>query len=74
MSKLAMVGLIVTIIGIVGLAVPYFTTRETHDVAKLGNLEVKNTEDHTHWIPPAAAGGVLAVGIVLMGAGLYRRT
>ena len=73
MSKLAIIGAILAIIGVVGLAVPYFTTRETQEVAHVGDLKVQTTNDKEHSIPPAAAGGVLAVGVVLLGAGLFRR-
>jgi hypothetical protein len=42
-------------------------------VAKLGDLKVQTQEHETHAIPPAAAGAVLAVGVVVLGAGLLRR-
>ena len=61
------------IVGIVGLAVPVFTTHKTEDVAKIGDLKIQTTENTSHNIPPVLSGGVLALGVVLIGLGLYRK-
>ncbi|HEY1721515.1 MAG TPA: hypothetical protein VGG27_09750 [Magnetospirillaceae bacterium] len=74
MNKLAAIGAILVVLGIVGLAVPWFTTTDTKDVANIGNLHVQAQEQHQHSIPPMAAGAVLVVGIVVLGGGLFRRT
>ncbi len=73
MRKLMAVGAILVILGVMGLAIPYFTTSETKDVAKVGDLKLQTTERTSHAIPPLAAGGVLAVGVVLLGAGFFRK-
>lgn len=73
MAKLTLIGAILVILGVIGFAIPYITTTETKDVAKLGDLKIQAQEEKTHSIPPAASGAVLIVGIVVLGAGLFRR-
>lgn len=73
MSKLMAIGAVLVLLGVVGLAVPYFTTSETKDVAKVGDLKLQTTERTSHSIPPIAAGGVLVLGAVLIGAGFLRK-
>lgn len=73
MSKLMAVGAVLVLLGVLGLAVPYFTTSETKDVAKVGDLKLQTTESTSHSIPPMAAGGVLVLGVVLLGAGAFRK-
>jgi hypothetical protein len=73
MSKLMAVGAVLVLLGVLGLAVPYFTTSETKDVARVGDLKLQATERTSHAIPPMAAGGVLVLGVVLLGAGFFRK-
>lgn len=73
MNGVVMSGVALAILGLIGLAIPVFTTQQTKDVAKIGDLKVQTTENQTHVVPPIVAGGALALGIVLIGAGLYRR-
>ncbi len=73
MGKITAIGAILVVLGIIGLAVPWFSTNETKDLAKIGDLKIQANEQHTHTIPPAAAGAVLVVGVVVLGAGLLRR-
>ena len=72
-SALVIVGAILALLGIVGLAVPEFTTQHTEEVAKVGPLHVESTERSSHFVPPMAAGGALVLGVVLIGGGLVRR-
>jgi len=73
MNGLMIFGVVLLIVGLVGLAVPVFTTQKTEDVAKIGGLKIQTTEDTSHSIPPFLSGGVLALGVVLIGLGLYRK-
>ena len=73
MSALMIIGALLALVGIVGLAVPEFTTQHTKDVANVGPLHVQATEHESHFIPPVVAGGALALGIVLIGGGLVQR-
>ena len=76
MNRLVAFGAILVILGVVGLSTPWlkFTTSETKDVANIGNLHVQSKEDKVHVIPPAVAGAVIAIGVVILGGGLFRRT
>jgi hypothetical protein len=74
MSKLMGMGAILVILGVIGFAVPYFTTQQTTDVAKIGDLKLQSTESTGHVVPPWAAGSVLGLGVVLLGAGFVRKT
>ena len=73
MNGLIIIGLMLVVLGVVGLAIPVFTTQETKEVARIGDLTLQNTEDTSHTIPPLLAGGALIVGLVLIGASLYRK-
>ncbi len=68
-----MIGVVVLALGLLGLAVPYFTTQQTTEVARLGDLKLQTTESKSYAIPPLVAGGGVVLGIVLIGAGMYRR-
>jgi hypothetical protein len=42
------------------------------ECATLGDLKVQATEQTPHSIPPLLSGGVMILGVVLVGAGLYK--
>jgi hypothetical protein len=73
MTGLMMGGAVLLLLGLLGFAVPYFTTQHTKDVAKVGDLKLQTTEHTTYAVPPLVAGGAAVLGVVLIGAGLYRR-
>lgn len=72
MNGLMMIGVILVALGVVGFAIPVFTTQKTENVATIGNLKIQDTHDVWHQIPPLLSGGVLVLGLVLVGAGLAR--
>lgn len=72
MKSIVWLGAVLALLGILGLAIPVFTTSQTKDVAKLGSLKIQSTEQSTHVVPQAVSAGALALGIILIGAGLYR--
>ena len=74
MNGLVIAGAVCILLGIIGFAIPMFTTEQTTDVAKVGGLKLQTTESTTHIIPPLAAGGALVLGVVLIGAGFYRKS
>jgi hypothetical protein len=74
MNMLVIAGALLALAGIVGLAMPVFTTPQTSEVARVGDLHIDAKENTTHVIPPLVSGGALALGIVLMGGGLLRRS
>jgi hypothetical protein len=74
MKPIVIVGVIILLLGILGLAIPEFTTNETKNVVQLGDLKVQATEPTSHSIPPIVAGAAIIVGLVLTGAGLYQKS
>jgi hypothetical protein len=67
-------GAVLILLGLLGFAVPYFTTQQTHDVAKVGDLKLQTTENRTFEVPPLVSGGAVVLGVVLIGAGFYRKS
>ena len=74
MNGLILAGIVLVIIGIGGLAFPFFTTSQTKDVANIGSLDLQTTQNTSHSIPPLVSGGILVLGIVLTGAGISRKS
>jgi hypothetical protein len=73
MNGLVMVGAILAVIGLLGFAIPSFTTQHTEEVAHIGDLKLQNTESEHHFVPPAVSAGAVVLGIVLVGAGVATR-
>ena len=73
MKSIVWLGALLASLGILGLTVPVFTTTQTKDIVKLGELKVQNTERSVHVVPLPLSAGALVLGIVLMGAGLYQK-
>lgn len=75
MSRFPLVGAgaVLVILGLIGFAIPMFTTQETTELARVGELKLQTTQTTSHIIPPLLSGGVLIIGIILMGVGLYRK-
>jgi hypothetical protein len=72
-STLVVIGTVLVVLGLIGFAFPMFTTKETTELARLGELKLETTQTTTHVIPPLVIGGVLVAGVILLGAGLYRK-
>jgi hypothetical protein len=73
MKPIVMVGAILVLLGLLGLAIPEFTTHETKNVVQLGDLKIQANEPTQHSIPPIASVAAIIVGAVLLGSGLYRK-
>ncbi|MDR3518116.1 MAG: hypothetical protein P4M00_20135 [Azospirillaceae bacterium] len=73
MSKLMAAGTVLVLLGILGFAIPYFTTSDTREVARVGDLKLQTTESTSHVIPPEAAGGLLVLGFIILGVGFFRK-
>ena len=72
-SSLLIIGAILVLGGIAAWAVPSFTTTETKDVAKIGDLSVRANEHETHFVPPAVAFGAIVIGAVFLVSGARSR-
>ena len=73
MKSIIWLGTLLALLGILGLTIPAFTTSQTKDVVNVGGLKIQSTEQSTHVVPQALSAGVLVLGVVLIGAGLYQR-
>ena len=73
MKGTLLVGVALAILGLIGFAMPVFTTTQTKDVAKVGDLHLQANERDSHTIPPLVSGGLLAIGVVLMGVGALNK-
>jgi hypothetical protein len=74
MNIVVIAGALLVLVGVAGLAMPVFNTTQDKEVAHIGDLHVDAKESTTHFIPPLISGGALALGIVLIAGGLFRRT
>lgn len=72
-NGLMLVGAVLVLLGVLGLAIPEFTTQRTKDVATVGDLKLQTQVATPHFVPPAVSATGLALGVVLLGAGFYRR-
>ena len=73
MKILTTSGAILAVLGLLGFAIPMFTTQQTKDVANIGGLKLQTTESTSHVVPPLLAGGALVLGLVLIGVGIARK-
>lgn len=73
MKSITWFGALLALLGVIGLAIPVFTTSQTKDVAKLGDLKVQSTEESTHVVPQALSVGLLVLGVILIGAGTLQK-
>jgi hypothetical protein len=72
-NTLVLIGAILAVLGVLAIAVPYFTTTETRDIAKVGDLKLQTKTEETHTIPPYVGPAALVIGIIVLGAGLMQR-
>ena len=70
---LMILGVVLVVAGLLGFAIPVFTTHQTRDVARIGELKIQTTEDTPHIIPPLLSGGVLMLGVILIGVSVYQK-
>ena len=72
MRGLALLGVVLVILGIAGLAFTHFSYTETSPVLKAGPIEVNKQEEHTISFPLAGSIVVLLAGVVLVVIGRRR--
>jgi hypothetical protein len=70
MRSVIIFGAVLILLGLVAFAMPSFNTEETKDVVKLGDVKVQAKTEEPHVIPPLVSEGAMALGILLIGAGL----
>jgi hypothetical protein len=73
MKPMVWFGAILALLGVLGPAIPAFTTSQTKDVVNLGDLKLQSTERTTHTVPQALSLGAIALGVILIAAGARTR-
>lgn len=73
MRGIVLIGAVLALLGLLGLAIPVFSTTQTKDVAKIGDLKIRANKEASHVVPPMLAGGALVIGLVLVGAGFMKK-
>jgi ABC-type nickel/cobalt efflux system permease component RcnA len=71
MKSITWVGAVIVLLGMLGLAIPVFTTSRTENLAQVGSVKIQDTEQSMHVIPQILSAGVLVLGLLMIGAGLY---
>ncbi len=72
MKGIVLAGAVVALLGLLGLAIPVFSTSQTKDVAKIGDLKIQANEETSHVVPPMLAGGAVIIGLIMLGAGYMK--
>ena len=70
MKSIIILGAVIALAGLVGFATPSFNTEQTKDVVKFGDLKVQAKTEQPHVIPPVLSEGAIALGVLLIGAGV----
>jgi hypothetical protein len=70
MKSIVILGAAVALIGLITFAIPTFSTEQTRNVVDLGDLKVQAKTQETHVVPPIVSEGAIALGVLLIGAGL----
>jgi hypothetical protein len=72
MKPIVILGVVLIVLGIGGLAFRSIHWTETKNVADIGPIQINSEEDHSVWIPTAAGIAAIVAGLGLVVAG--RRT
>src|SRR5260370_29152336 len=73
MNGLVVGGVILALLGLLGFAMPIFTTQQTKEVAKIGDIKLQTTENTSHVIPPMVSGGTPLLCLGIIGTDLFTR-
>lgn len=69
MSKTAILGVILIVLGVAGFLIGHFSYTETKPVLKAGPLQVNSEEQHNISFPTIGSAVLLLAGVVLVVAG-----
>jgi len=70
MRSVVIFGALLVLLGLVAFAMPSFHTEKTEDVLKFGDVKVQAKSEEPHVIPPIISEGAMALGLLLIGAGM----
>jgi hypothetical protein len=73
MKAIIWLGGLFVLLGILGLAIPRFTTSQTTDIASIGDIKVQNTTISHHMVSQPLTIAALILGAALIGTGAYAR-
>jgi hypothetical protein len=73
MKPIVIGGVSLALLGLAGTAMPVFTTEQTKDVVKIGDLKIQAQEQTSHVIPPMLSGGAILIGALMIVGGFYSR-
>jgi hypothetical protein len=73
MKSITWFGIAIALLATLGLVVPVFTTSQTKDIASIGDVKIQSTEQFTHVVPVGLSTIALALGLVLIGVGVYSK-
>lgn len=71
-NGLAITGAVIALIGVIAIAVPVFTTSQTTEVARIGDLKVTAKEETSHVIPQIVGPSAVVIGLLLIGVAAFR--
>ena len=73
MKVITRLGGLLLLMGILGLAIPRFTTSQTTDLASVGDITFQNKTISHHMVSQPLTIAVLLLGVLLIGAGAYAK-
>jgi len=69
MKPIAILGIVLLLAGLAGLFVSHIGYTDTKPIVKAGPIELDSQENHTIWIPTAAAIAAMVAGAGLIAVG-----
>ncbi len=69
-NGLLTIGVIVALLGVLAIAIPVFTTDQTKEVAKIGDMKLTTREETDHFVPPFVGPAALAIGVIMILGGV----
>jgi hypothetical protein len=73
MKAIMWVGGLLVLMGILGLAIPRFSTSQTTDVASIGDIKMQTRTVSHHMVSQPLTIAALLLGMALIGTGAYAR-
>ena len=73
MKAIIWLGGLLALLGILGLAIPRFTTSQTTDLASVGDITFQNKTVSHHMVSQPLTIAALLLGVALIGASVYAR-
>ena len=74
MRALVIIGAALIVVGIIGFAIGGVPVKQNETQAQLGNLKLEAETQKTYPIPGWASGAAIAIGVIVLGVGIARRT